>query len=130
MSNPTETLPPLTDDLRPNLRRQSLWMTCFRSWLDAGRPSVLRGLLAGSPETLLREVDSLVWAVGNYVMQAYPENQQLEPWAIAEALQRMDTLNWEDEASEEELDREQDNPLTEEDDSKATALADAAHEEE
>jgi hypothetical protein len=129
MSNPTETLPPLTDDLRPNLRRQSLWMTCFRSWLASVKPSEARELLRRPAETVLREVDNLTWAVMAFLLTAFPEDKQLDPDSVAEAL-RQEAPNWEDEASAEELDREQDNPLTDSEDRRLTALAEAAHEAE
>ena len=129
MNAPTETLPPLTDDLRPNLRRQSLWMTCFRSWLASVKPSEARELLHGPAEMVLREVDKLVWAVGAFVMTAFPPEKQLDPDSVAEAL-KQEAPNWEDEASAEELDREQAHPLTDSEDRRLTALAEAAHEAE
>jgi hypothetical protein len=127
MKPPTETLPKLTDDLRPNLRRQALWMTCFRSWLASVKPSEARELLNGPAEMVRRSVDDLTWAVMAFLLTAYPQDKQLDPDSVAEAL-KQEAPNWEDEASAEELDREQGNPLTDSEDRRLTALAEAAHE--
>lgn len=117
-----KTLPPLTDDLRPNLRRQALWTTCLESWLGSVKPSEARALLAGPKEALLREVDNLTWAVMAFLLTAFPQAEQLEPANVAEAL-KQEAPNWEDAADAEELDREQDNPLTEEEVARIEALA-------
>ena len=118
-----KTLPPLTDDLRPNLRRQALWTTCLESWLGSVKPSEARALLAGPKEALLREVDNLTWAVMAFLLTAYPNpEEQLLPANVAEAL-KQEAPNWEDAADAEELDREQDNPLTPEETARIEALA-------
>jgi len=98
-----------------------VWTTCFQSWLDAARPSYLRRLLAGRKQALLEEVDNLTYSALLYTEQAYP-GKMLEPWAIAEALQAAPVLNWEDEATEEEKEAEEANPLTDEETERLEAL--------
>jgi len=102
-------------------------MTCFRSWLASVKPSEARELLNGPAEMVRRSVDELTWAVMAFLLTAYPQEKQLDPDSVAEAL-RQEAPNWEDEASAEELDREQGNPLTDSEERRLTALAEAAHE--
>ena len=102
-------------------------MTCFRSWLESVKPSEARELLNGPAEVVRRAVDDLTWAVMAFLLTAYPQEKQLDPDSVAEAL-KQEAPNWEDELSAVELDHEEYNPLTGAEAARLTALAEAAHE--
>ena len=98
-------MPELTDELRPGLRLMHAWTTSLDSWLQSVRPSEARALLADR-ESLLQTIDRLAWAVLRHVA-----NTRQTPDDYAEAL-KQEAPNWEDNATEDEIEQEERHPLT------------------
>jgi uncharacterized protein VirK/YbjX len=96
-------------------------MTCFQSWLDSVQPSEARDWLADPKEDLLRHLDSLTWGV----LAIYLDTNQT-PDDLAEAL-RENLPMWEETASEEEIDAEEKNPLTQGETDQLREIANEAH---
>ena len=103
--NLSDQFPKLTDELRPGLRQTHAWTTSLDSWLQSVRPSEARSLLTDR-ESFLREIDRLAWAVMRFV-----EGTKATPDDYAAALTQ-EAPNWEDDATEEEIEQEEANPLT------------------
>ena len=98
-------IPELTDELLPALRQTHAWMISLDAWLQSAKPSEARAVLHNR-ETFLRTIDRLAWAVMRFV-----DNMEPTPDAYAEALTQ-EGPNWEDNASEEEIETEEAHPLT------------------
>jgi hypothetical protein len=75
--------PELTEQMRPELRKRTEWMTCFQSWKESTSPNEIRDWLEGPKEALLRHLDSLTWRV----LSTYLETNQT-PDDMAEALKQ------------------------------------------
>jgi len=101
----------LNQQERENLRKGAYWETCFQSWLDSAKPSLIREMLAGPREELLRFLDSKAWSLAMAV-ELHSEDE-------AETLKELFPM-WETpEMEDEEIDAE--TPLTRQEEDAARA---------